>query len=882
MSQECRNDCIEELLFPRAIENRPGLSRIDYRIGSYSDILEALLRQLNSDPLLAGWTHREADDPGIALLEGASIVGDILTFYQQHYANEAYLRTAQWRESIADLVRLTGYLLSPGVGGKATFAVEIKDEDSQNKPVTIPKSMPIKAQVESEEKTVEFETLQETTAYPSLNKFNLYRPMHDVDIEDSTKEFYIFSPGPPEPAVDLKEGDRLLIGQPGTGGLSSILTRPEIVVVEETRQLHSFQLVKIKGLLKYDREILSVPAYKLGRNFRHFGHNTPLKFQHTVDDTIKLENQLFSRPLAETVESVTEPEPDKIGVTGVRIVEPGLAAFDFPLDSEVDDLALGRPVIIQGLFYRDGLVSKEFTLVRCISDVTSVSMTWGAVSGAASLVTLDYFMSTADTPGTYDVADIRYLQFHEVLGPELELHAKKKETTLPSGKELYFFGTEAEALPLENRRLMFEKPGEDPFTATVLSVQSLSIDVAERKLLRRITLDRDVSYGDFPNEEPTVDVYGNLADAEQGKTEKETVLGNGDNRQKFQTFKLPKAPLTYHNQAGNTPPEVPELEIYVNDRVWTRVPVFFGKGPKEEIYIVREDEDGNSWVQFGDGKTGVRLPSGIGNVTAIFRSGIGAYGALKEGSKAQPGGKVERLDKVSMPEPSSGGDQPEPGDIAREAAPGKTQALGRLVSLKDFESEALAVPGVSKASAAWEVSDKQSAVLLTLLMETGRSDEFDDVGDILNNYNICRGPQRFPISVIQGKRSYIYIHAEFALDPSFKEDKVKEAIKVALGVTGEESSGIDGTDGLLGSRQRRFGQDAYATRIEGFIKNVDGVVWVNVTALESLGEADDPSALSVPTAPGFNSALPCNDTHILCLYKTHLQLSVTKEEAGRC
>ena len=48
---------------------------------------------------LASWTHRTADDPGIALLEGAAILGDILTFYQQHYANEAFLRTAAWRTS---------------------------------------------------------------------------------------------------------------------------------------------------------------------------------------------------------------------------------------------------------------------------------------------------------------------------------------------------------------------------------------------------------------------------------------------------------------------------------------------------------------------------------------------------------------------------------------------------------------------------------------------------------------------------------------------------------------------------------------------------------------------------------------------------------------
>ena len=30
-----------------------------------------------------------------------AVVGDILTFYQQHYANEAYLRTAAWRDSFS-------------------------------------------------------------------------------------------------------------------------------------------------------------------------------------------------------------------------------------------------------------------------------------------------------------------------------------------------------------------------------------------------------------------------------------------------------------------------------------------------------------------------------------------------------------------------------------------------------------------------------------------------------------------------------------------------------------------------------------------------------------------------------------------------------------
>ena len=104
----CDHNCTPPAVFPKAITNRPGLPRIDYRIGASAELRERMIQLLNKDPRLAAWTHRGADDPGIALLEGTAIVGDILTFYQQLYANEQYLRTAQWRESVAELVRLLG------------------------------------------------------------------------------------------------------------------------------------------------------------------------------------------------------------------------------------------------------------------------------------------------------------------------------------------------------------------------------------------------------------------------------------------------------------------------------------------------------------------------------------------------------------------------------------------------------------------------------------------------------------------------------------------------------------------------------------------------------------------------------------------------------
>jgi predicted phage baseplate assembly protein len=343
-------------------------------------------------------------------------------------------------------------------------------------------------------------------------------------------------------------------------------------------------------------------------------------------------------------------------------------------------------------------------------------------------------------------------------------------------------------------------------------------------------------------------------------------LGNGDSRQKFQTFKLPKSPLTYHNLPGETPPEVPELQIYVNDRLWKRVPTLFNHKPDEEIYIVREDSNGDSWVQFGDGKTGKQLPSGLKNVIAKYRTGIGAYGPLKPDTKVQASGRLDKLDKIHLPGIVTGGAKPESGENAREAAPGKIQSLDRLVSLQDFESETLAIPGVSKALAAWELVDNLPNVVITVLMETGRDLEFSEVAKILSHYNRCRGSQRFPIDVRKGDRNYVYIAANVAFNPTFRQELVSKAIHSALGITGEN-------DGLFSLKNRRFGQKEYANRIAGTIQNVEGVLWVEVTGLISLGTADEPDKinLSKPIKP--NPNISCTTQQILSLYPSHLKLN---------
>ena len=893
MTDDCRNDCLDPLRFPVDIFNRPALPHIKYRVGSYAEIREALFRNLDKTPGLSQWTHRGADDPGIALLEGAAILGDILTFYQELYANEAFLRTAQWRESISDLVRLLGYRLSPGLGGNATFAFEIKGTEA----VTVPVDFPLKAEVAGLSKPADFETTEQIIAYPWLSSFNLYRRLFTPNIVKETTEFYIFSPDQFVTPIELKPNDRLLIAEADNPADPTQLANHEIVIIDSVRELHGRKIYKIKGSLKRGGSIFNLAAFKLGRSFRHFGNNGPQKITKQPDEvkstavtngatttvTSPSAPQLlhsFYRDLTVENVSVDGPYTNLLGVKNmIKFCEPSLGKKEFALDSDVKDLAVGtRFVITLPLFKTGSLAFKERTLVRTVKSVRSATQTFGLVTGNTSVVTLDSQLDLIINGISYFITDTRQMVMEEVVSPVMEIRAAYKETTDTAGNKLYFFGTESQALSLSDRRLYLVKPDNDPVLATVTDVQVLSASIADRPALRRIYLDREVTLADFPNQKPVVTVYGNLVDATQGKTETTAALGNGDNRLVFQTFKLSKSPLTYLISKTETPPEVPELEIYVNDRLWKRVPSFFGRDPDEEIYIVREDAENNSWVQFGDGVTGARLPSGVKNVVAKYRTGTGAFGELKPKTKVQAGKKLDDLDKIQMPDVAAGGSEPEDGENARDAAPGKIQSLDRLVSLQDFESEALAISGVTKAAAMWALVNNNPEVVITVLMDTGRENEIEEVRQTLAAYNKSRGPNRFPISVLKGLRSYVVVHATFGFDSTYLEENLKAEIQKALGVNSGVPNAKDDQSGLFSLRQRRFGQREYATSIAGRIQQVKGVTWAEVTRFSSLGSLEDPTTFVPPSTPVLiQKRVACSPQRVLSLYSGHLQLTGVAE-----
>ncbi|MGD9614579.1 MAG: hypothetical protein AB7H90_12185 [Alphaproteobacteria bacterium] len=880
---DCDPLIADDFVFPRRPSNRPALGRISYRIGEYPDMVEAMIRQLDREVALAAWTHRGPDDPAIALVEGAAILGDILSFYQERYANEAFLRTAAWRESVADLVRLTGYRLAPGLGGHATVAVEVKG----TRPVTIPARFPLKADLEDMPSAAEFQTKTALVAWPHLSRFNLYRKRtYFASIPANAAEVEIAHVGgatASAAAPDLQPGDRLMIlsdppfWESGGTSFTTEQKSAQVLKVKAVRTVLDRTLVTFETALT---ESWSAPvtAYRLGRIFRHFGHAAPATFTENIIESGKITGaRQRTTGYARHVRA-----GHSCANTSCSIDLPG---EEIPLDQEVPDLAVGARVIVEVPILYAG-ERRVLSVLRRITGLRGTSLGFASQTGPLTLLRMDEALLRHDGLHSAE-ADVRDYRIHEVTSPAIGLRrvAHAYGGTFTTGTEaLWFYGTAAEARAIAGRRLTLWDE-EDGRAETLICVNTTA-DFAgadAEPAMWALSFDRPPKLfrrEEFDEEGGTITVLGNLADVDEGKAVPTQVLGNGDARAVFQTFRLPK-PLTYHLSPGATPPYAPELTVYVGNRAWTRVASLFGQPADAQVYIVREDAEGTSWVQFGDGRTGARLPSGVGNVSAAFRTGSGARGPLKPGAAPSAGQRVPELRKLQMPEGAFGGTDREDAENARDAAPGKVQSLGRLVSLADYESELLTIPGVARVRAEWDIIDGVPCVVLRVLLEHGREDEFDQVRGTIAAYQRCRGPNRFALLVEQAFLRQVWIDLRYGLDPRFVEAEVETALVAALAPMDVEDSD---RHGLFAMRARRLGGREYATRIEAAAQAVAGVAWARVTALGLFTAAESRGdALVLPPAPRpLSPQLTPAKNELLALTRGALTLQATLSAGEEC
>ncbi|MBZ5525810.1 MAG: hypothetical protein LAP21_26610, partial [Acidobacteriia bacterium] len=157
---------------PVSAENAAYQKSLVYRADDYSSLRYKLLQHL--EEAFPNWNRMLADkqgpqDFGVAMIEMFSYMADVLGFYQNCKANEAYLRTATLQGSLIDLCALIDYRIPPGASGVALQAFLCKPSQSG----TIPVGFKVKTKPQPGATALVFETAENLDASAELNQLFL-------------------------------------------------------------------------------------------------------------------------------------------------------------------------------------------------------------------------------------------------------------------------------------------------------------------------------------------------------------------------------------------------------------------------------------------------------------------------------------------------------------------------------------------------------------------------------------------------------------------------------------------------------------------------------------------------------------------------------------
>lgn len=106
--------------------------QVDYTSKDYTSIKDDMVSLIPN--YLPAWTNRDSSDFGITLVELFSYMGDILNYYIDRSANEAFIGTASQRDSVLQIARLLGYSATTAIASQVTLTFY----NSTANPITVP------------------------------------------------------------------------------------------------------------------------------------------------------------------------------------------------------------------------------------------------------------------------------------------------------------------------------------------------------------------------------------------------------------------------------------------------------------------------------------------------------------------------------------------------------------------------------------------------------------------------------------------------------------------------------------------------------------------------------------------------------------------------
>jgi predicted phage baseplate assembly protein len=282
------------------------------------------------------------------------------------------------------------------------------------------------------------------------------------------------------------------------------------------------------------------------------------------------------------------------------------------------------------------------------------------------------------------------------------------------------------------------------------------------------------------------------------------------------------------------------LQVRVDEVLWHESRSLVDSGATDRHYVTVTDDEQRTKVRFGDGIRGARLPTGIENVSAVYRTGIGPQGNLGPGRISQLATRPLGVKSVTNPVASTGGAGPEGDDVVRRNAPLGVTALDRLVSVQDHADFARTFAGIGKATATRLSDGTRQLVHVTV---AGLDDiPIDPASGLFSSLRQAfhrLGDPRLPVELAVRELLMPLLSAQVAVQPDYLWPLVEADVRSAL-------------LGRFGFDRRELGQDLLLSEIISTIQQTKGVAYVDV---DTFAAVDEPTLLeALKTGTGLTSS----------------------------
>jgi hypothetical protein len=320
----------------------------------------------------------------------------------------------------------------------------------------------------------------------------------------------------------------------------------------------------------------------------------------------------------------------------------------------------------------------------------------------------------------------------------------------------------------------------------------------------------------------------------------------------LRALRVPEWPVVHDDDAEGT--SRPAVEVVISGETWTAVEHLHGSRSYDLHYTAEADEQGAVWLGFGDGVHGrevalttpdepaapIELTYRMGDVVA----GNVGLGTLVEIVPPPPGAARDALGDlgavaVTNVVPATGGREPHTLARTREQLPASLRhgPLQRAVTLEDYATVAMAVPGAGRATA--RTTGGIFNTVFVLVDPEGAEDL--DEGLRLRVHDAVDRLRMAGREHVVAAAEYVPLEVELVLcaQPGFARHLVRDRVLAELRPGSGERPGWFHPDRLS------FGDAVRLGDLLAFVQGIAGVRSVTATRFRPLGDTVGPPVRDV-------------------------------------